>query len=61
MAITRYTMTMQLEFSTAEDRDAAYAKARKTWATTEKSGGKVVAGTLTKGEYLRPETSSESI
>jgi len=60
MAITRYTMTMQLEFSTAEDRDAAYAKA-KTWATNEKSGGKVVAGTLTKGEYVRPETSSESI
>ena len=59
MAITRYTMTMQLEFSTAEDRDAAYAKAR-TWSTTEKSGG-VVAGTLTKGEYVRPETSSESI
>jgi hypothetical protein len=54
-------MTMQLEFSTAEDRDAAYAKARKTWSTTEKSGGKVVAGTLTKGEYVRPETSSESI
>ena len=60
MAITRYTMTMQLEFSTAEDRDAAYAKT-KTWATNEKSGGKVVAGTLTKGEYVRPETSSESI
>ena len=60
MAITRYTMTMQLEFSTAEDRDAAYAKA-KTWATTEKSVGKVVAGTLTKGAYVRPETSSESI
>jgi len=60
MAITRYTMTVQMEYATAEDRDAAYAKARKTWATTEKSGG-VVAGTLTKGEYVRPETSSESI
>ena len=53
-------MAIQMEFSTAEDRDAAYAKAR-TWSTTEKSGGKVVAGTLTKGEYVRPETSSESI
>lgn len=60
MAITRYTMTVQMEYATAEDRDAAYAKA-KTWATNEKSGGKVVAGTLTKGEYVRPETSSESI
>jgi len=46
MEITRYTMSLQLEFASAEDRDAAYAKA-KTWATTEKSGGKVVAGTLT--------------
>ena len=60
MAITRYTMTMQLEFSTAEDRDAAYAKAR-SWTTAEAPCGKVVAGTLTKGEYVRPETSSESI
>ena len=60
MAITRYTMTIQMEFASAQDRDAAYAKA-KTWATNEKSGGKVAAGTLTKGEYIRPETSSESI
>ena len=60
MAITRYTMTIQMEFSAAEDRDAAYAKA-KTWAATEKSGGKVTAGTLTKGEFIRPEISSESI
>jgi len=60
MAITRYTMTIQMEFASAEDRDAAYAKA-KTWAATEKSGGKVIAGTLTKGEFIRPETSSESI
>lgn len=60
MAITRYTMSLQLEFSTAEDRDTAYSKA-KTWAATEKSGGKVTAGTLTKGEFVRPEISSESI
>ena len=60
MAITRYTMAIQMEFAAADDRDAAYAKA-KTWAATEKSGGKVTAGTLTKGEFIRPETSSESI
>ncbi len=60
MAITRYTMSLQLEFASAEDRDTAYAKA-KTWAQNEKSGGKVAAGTLTKGEYIRPETSSESV
>lgn len=60
MAITRYTMTVQMEFATAEDRDAAYTKA-KTWATNEKTGGKVSAGTLTKGEFVRPENSSEAI
>ena len=40
MAITRYTMTVQMEYASAEDRDTAYAKA-KTWAQNEKSGGKV--------------------
>ena len=60
MAITRYTMTVQMEFATAEDRDAAYAKAR-TWATNEKSGGKVSSCQLQKGEYIKPEMSTETI
>ena len=60
MAITRYTMTMQLEFSTAEDRDAAYAKA-KTWATNEKTGGKIASCQMQKGEYTKPEMSTETI
>ncbi len=58
--VVEYRLIITATFANAADRDAAYAKA-KTWATTEKSGGKVVAGTLTKGEYVRPETSSESI
>ena len=60
MAITRYTMTIQMEFASAQDRDAAYAKA-KTWATNEKSGGKVSSCQLQKGEYIKPEMSTETI
>lgn len=60
MAITRYTMSVVMEFSDAAERDAAYSKA-KTWATNEKSGGKVASAQMQKGEYTKPEMSSENI
>lgn len=60
MAITRYTMAIQMEFAAAEDRDAAYTKA-KTWAQNEKTGGKIASCQMQKGEYTKPEMSTETI
>ncbi len=36
--ITRYSLSLRLEFDTAAARDAAYAKA-KTWVANEKAAG----------------------
>lgn len=58
--ITRYQLSVLMEFATQADRDAAYTRL-KTAAQSEKATGKTTLIQIDKREYTQPESSTEVI
>lgn len=60
MAITRYRITMALDFDNITKRDNVYDKVKIALANA-KIADSWISGTVSKDEYSKPDTSSESI
>jgi|ADurb_Ile_03_Slu_FD_contig_31_1732304_length_269_multi_1_in_0_out_0_1 hypothetical protein len=60
MAITRYRITLALDFEDATKRDNIYNKI-KTALANAKAADAWVSGNLNKDEYTRPDQSTETV
>ena len=60
MAITRYRITLSLDFDDTTKRDNIYNKI-KTALSNAKAADAWVSGNLNKDEYTRPEQSTETV
>lgn len=60
MAITRYRITLALDFGDVTRRDNIYNKI-KTALSNAKAADAWVGGNLNKDEYTRPEQSTETV
>lgn len=60
MAITRYRITVALDFDSAARRDTVYDKIKAALANAKTSDA-WVSGNINKDEYTRPEQSTETV
>lgn len=60
MAITRYRITVALDFDSATKRDTIYDKI-KTALANAKASDAWISGSINKDEYTRPDQSSETV
>lgn len=60
MAITRYRITMGLDFDDVTKRDNIYTKI-KTALANAKAADAWVGGNISKDEYTKPDTSTETV